>query len=395
MNQNLIQLIDEKQSSFYVFDIERLKRRIAFLKDSLPGGVDLCYAVKANPFVTKEIKDCLERLEVCSPGETNICASLGVENRKLVVSGIYKSPTATEGLVADPNFDAIFTAESVGQYQLLCRLSEKYGRSLRLLLRLTNDSQFGMNESDIENIIADRASNPRIHILGIQFFSGTQKTSLKKYRREIEYLDAFLARLDGEHGFCAEELEYGPGFPVSYFVSDDFDEAALLSGFSELLCGMVCRPKITLELGRSISASCGHYYTQIVDIKENKGQSYALIDGGMHHIVYFGQHMAMKRPYFSVVGKPDPAGEKTWIICGSLCSMNDIVAKQIPLPEIAIGDTLCFENTGAYCMAEGISLFLSRDLPAIYLLLENGELICVRQSFETELLNLPKYERTI
>ena len=74
--------------------------------------------------------------------------------------------------------------------------------------------------------------------------------------------------------------------------------------------------------------------------------------------------------------------------------MNDILAKQIPLPEIQTGDTLCFENAGAYCMTEGISLFLSRDIPAVYLLHENGELRCVREAIPTEYFNLPKYERS-
>ena len=56
------------------------------------------------------------------------------------------------------------------------------------------------------------------------------------------------------------------------------------------------RKKITLELGRSVAASCGKYYTHIVDIKKNKETDYVLVDGGMHHLVYFGQAMAMKRP---------------------------------------------------------------------------------------------------
>ena len=45
-------------------------------------------------------------------------------------------------------------------------------------------------------------------------------------------------------------------------------------------------------------------------------------------------------------------------------------------------------------MTEGISLFLSRDIPAVYLLHENGELRCVREAIPTEYFNLPKYERS-
>lgn len=393
MNKNEERLIEENQSAFYAFDISRLKQRIQYLRNSLPKKTALCYAVKANPFIAGEIKDDLDRFEICSPGEAGICKTLGIESEKMVISGIYKTPDVMEAMVADPRFDGVFTVESVCQYRLFCRLSEKYRRELRLLLRLTNDSQFGVNEADIEEIIAGRSGHPFLHVLGIQFFSGTQKTSLKKLRREIDYLEAFLLRLKEELDYVPEELEYGPGFPVSYFVSDELEEEELLSSFSELLNNMTARPRITLELGRSIAASCGKYYTHIVDIKQNKGQNYALVDGGMHHIVYFGQHMAMKHPFLSVVGKTEINSGSTWAICGSLCSMHDIIAKQIPLPDIEIGDTLCFENTGAYCMTEGISLFLSRDLPAIYLMREDGSIICARRAFETEQLNTPKYER--
>ena len=68
-------------------------------------------------------------------------------------------------------------------------------------------------------------------------------------------------------------------------------------------------------------------------------------------------------------------------------------AKAAPLPEMEIGDALVFENAGAYCMTEGMSLFLSRDLPQIYLIGEDGELYRARASFETYTLNTPHYER--
>ena len=112
----------------------------------------------------------------------------------------------------------------------------------------------------------------------------------------------------------------------------------------------------------------------------------------MHHLVYFGQAMAMKRPRVSVVGKDgEPEGTKR-TVCGSLCSMNDIIVKQLPLPGVRIGDVLCFENAGAYCMTEGIALFLSRDVPAVYLIREDGTAVCVRKPFETLQLNTPNYD---
>ena len=392
MNRNIGKLIQMNDSAFYVFDIKELKNRIAYLKSKLPD-VSLCYAVKANPMITGEIMDDLPRFEICSPGEARICHRLGVDTEKMVISGVYKTPAFIEETAADPDFKGIFTVESMRQYDLLCALSEKYGRTLQVLLRLTNGSQFGINASDIEEIIAKRENHPGIVLKGIQFFSGTQKTSLKKFARELSHLDQFLIHLKETLGYEAEELEYGTGFPVSYFKDEELDEDALLDGFTGILREMISHPKITLELGRSIAASCGRYYTHVVDMKQNKGQNYLLTDGGMHHIVYFGQHMAMKHPFLSVVGKETPENGTSWTICGSLCSMNDIIVKQAVLPDIEVGDVICFEKTGAYCMTEGIALFLTRDLPALYIQREDESVYCIRSTFETEELNMPEYER--
>lgn len=379
-------------SAFYTFDIGVLKKRIGYLASRLPDYCTLCYAVKANPFVVKEIRGDVGAFEICSPGEAAICRALGVPSEKTVISGVYKTPAFIEGLISDPDFSGTLTVESVTQYRTFCDLCAKYGRSVPVLLRLTNDSQFGINETEIDAIVRDRNDAPLVVLSGIQYFSGTQKTSPKKIAREIEGLDRLLVRLRDEYGYEPDRLEYGPGFPVSYFDSDAFDEEEYLAEFSRILKSMTYRIGITLELGRSIAASCGKYYARVVDIKRNKETDYALVDGGMHHLVYFGQQLAMKRPKISVFGKPDcPDGTKT-TVCGSLCSMNDILVKQMPLPDLSIGDVLCFENAGAYCMTEGISLFLTRDVPAIYLIREDGTAVCVRKTFETVALNAPYYE---
>lgn len=387
------EVLKQNKSAFYVFDVSVLKDRIAYLRSMLPYDVKLCYAIKANTFITGELINDVDRFEICSPGEAEICRRLNVPEKMMVISGVYKTPEVMEDMIAEESCERIFTVESLTQFNLLKDLSKKYKRNVSVLLRLTNGSQFGINANEIEQIISMRSSYEFVEIIGIQFFSGTQKTSLKKLKREINKLDTLLVSLEEKYGYVAEELEYGTGFPVAYFNDDSIDENELIGGFAECLSEMTAKPKITLELGRSIAASCGKYYTHIVDKKTNKGENYLLVDGGMHHIVYFGQHMAMKMPVLSVCGKETQPCSDAWNICGSLCSMNDIIAKQVSLPNVEIGDVICFENTGAYCMTEGISLFLSRDIPSVYIKREDGELVCVRKPFETFTLNTPNYRK--
>lgn len=377
------------ETAWYEFDMRRIRDRISYLRSLLGADIDLAYAVKANTFIIKEMIPLVERFEICSPGESEVCDRLGVPPEKTVISGVYKTPAFIEKIAAATD-GRVYTVESLTQFELLRTVSEKYGKTLPILLRLTNDSQFGINEEEICRIIEHRQEYPHLDILGIQFFSGTQKTSLKKLARELRTLDTLLERLRTEYGYESRELEYGPGFPVAYYEGENLDEESLISGFAAALREMTFKGHITLELGRSIAACCGRYYTHIVDKKQNKGQNYLLVDGGMHHIVYFGQFMGMKHPVMHVVGKETWPVQEAWNICGSLCSMNDILAKQVPLPEVNIGDVLCFENTGAYCMTEGISLFLTREIPAVYLIRTDGTTVCVRKPFETLELNIPQ-----
>ena len=121
---------------------------------------------------------------------------------------------------------------------------------------------------------------------------------------------------------------------------------------------------------------------------------------------YYHQFMGMKNPHMRILGsaassqeeaghnsrESDSAGKEIrhWTVCGSLCTVSDILVRDLPLPHLEPEDLLVFERTGAYSVTEGISLFLSRDLPRIYLC-EEGNLKLIRDKILTEDLN---YGRT-
>ena len=84
-------LIQANAGAFYVFDTEILRERVKKLRALLPEEIKLCYAVKANTFIIGAIEPYIDRLEVCSPGEAEICAQLKVDTQKMVISGVYLS----------------------------------------------------------------------------------------------------------------------------------------------------------------------------------------------------------------------------------------------------------------------------------------------------------------
>ena len=86
--------------------------------------------------------------------------------------------------------------------------------------------------------------------------------------------------------------------------------------------------------------------------------------------------MAMKVPAYTFVkadgtaaagyGAKDYGTEpEKWTICGSLCTVADVIVKNLPIGKPESGDMIIFYNIGAYSVTEGIYLFLSRKMPKI------------------------------
>lgn len=387
MDESIIKkIISNYNTPAYIFDINKAKKRIEYLRSKLPKDVLLCYAIKANTFIVKELEEHIDRFEVCSPGEYEICKNMNIKPEKILISGVYKTPEVIEEMISDNVEISCYTIESIEQFELLKKLSKN--NKIKVMIRVTSGNQFGINESEAEEIVKNRMQYNNIDIIGIQYFSGTQKHSLKILQKEIQYIDMFIEKLYEKYGFEAQELEFGPGFPVYYFQNNEFDEEGFMTEFSEILRQINFQGKLILELGRSIAASCGKYITKVVDKKINKNQNYAILDGGIHHLVYYGQSMAMKIPKCEVYPKRKNTGEEKWNLCGSLCTINDILVKQFPVSDLQIGDIFVFENTGAYCMTEGMALFLSRDLPQIIKIKEDKSLELIRENIPTYKFNM-------
>ncbi len=372
----------------YVFDERVLVKRVSHLRSLLPQDVKICYAVKANSFVLSALSDVVDSFEICSPGEVRICAREGLSLRRLIVSGVYKDEKTMGDLMASGKPIGRFTIESLSQLELLTKLARTNGVCLPVLLRLTSANQFGLDEEALTAAAFVVRRSPHLEFCGIQYFSGTQKTSLKRLGRELAYLDATIAQLEEKAEVKVKSLEYGPGLPVEYF-SETYakNERSYLEGFSKLLQEMRFDGEIVLEVGRSIAASCGTYLTRVVDTKRSGGKNYAIVDGGMHHIVYYGGAMAMKRPPCRVLGK-NGAGD-LWNVCGSLCTGSDILIKKLPIESLVAGDVIALGHAGAYCMIEGMSLFLSRDLPAVVAMGQDGQIRLLRPKTQVDGLNSP------
>ena len=383
---------DHTPTPSYVFDLDKMKRFVKKVQSCLGESVQLCYAMKANPFLTGPMMEVVSSFEVCSPGEFRICERVGVPMERIVLSGVYKNPEDVEYVLSAYGGRGMYTVESLQHLQILNDTAVKLGMKIAVLIRVTSGNQFGVDEEDIRKMVSDRGNYSGIEIEGLQFYLGTQKRELSQMKTELEHLDEFIGELKEVNGFETRVLEYGPGFFVPYFKKDKSEDVEnVLGEFKELLECLKFKGKVVLEMGRFLAATCGYYVTSIVDMKVNKDQPYVIMDGGINHLNYYGQTMAMKQPYcvqLDAEGNEKTEGEaEAWNLCGALCTVSDVVVKRFPLHKPQIHDILVFERVGAYSVTEGIYLFLSRPLPRIYFWTEERGLRMVREGVHTDLLN--------
>ncbi len=418
----------------YIFDKEELYKRIGDIQKMLGEDITLCYAMKANPFLVDTLKPLVPKFEVCSPGEFAICRRENVDMSSIVLSGVYKKQSDIEYVMDECGGVGVYTVESMEQFNILCCCAKIREITIAVLLRLTSKNQFGLDELEIEQIIENRADYPYIDILGIQYYSGTQKKKVEVNIKELQQLDTFCKQLKNKYDFTVKELEYGPGLMVSYFGEDAYkNDYKMLQEFLTALEEVKKNYHITLEMGRYLVATCGIYVSKVVDIKVHSEQQYCIIDGGINHINYYGQTMAMKIPAYAYVkndgtiikayglleklrdntekfnindNKSSADIEKVntddknssidneklkWTICGSLCTVADVIVKNLPIGQPDKEDLLFFYNIGAYSVTEGIYLFLSRTLPKIITYDKNGIVEVLRDFYDSDIINSRKF----
>ncbi len=402
-----------RQTPYYVFDTDEFAKRAAMIRAALDckGGrrIPLCFSIKANPFLLHRLPEGLDHVEVCSPGELEICIALGVKPESIIYSGVMKEKCDIERAVS---YGAgILTCESIRHATLISEVISEcipdganeagfVETKAQVILRLTSGNQFGMSLEDIEYIISHPDEFKGITVMGIHYYSGTQK-SLRKINKDLEKIKSALTVLKEKYNFEPKLVEYGPGLCVEYFEEDwQEKEKQALDEAAEVLREFAEEYPLGIEMGRFLAASCGKYYTQVKDLKSTGDANYAILDGGIHHLNYFGQRMAMQVPPIGVYGcEVSENNEKNGVeftqspdtdytLCGSLCTVADVLVREVKLKKLELGDILEFGHCGAYSVTEAPALFLSRQLPAIYAYSKEYGYECLREHIPAAEINL-------
>ena len=353
----------------YLYDLEALRRHSEDVVAALPSGCELFYAIKANSDlpILQTLAPRVAGFEVSSGGEL-AWAREHFPAIPLIFSGPGKTDAELQ-MALDSNVEAIHV-ESPGELQRLSWLAEATGKTAPVLLRVNlplpglaattlmmggKPTPFGIAADQLPACFARLRKAPALRLRGLHFHLLSHQLDAAAH---VELIAAYLEQVERwceTYGLDIDHVNVGGGIGVNYRQpQQQFDLAAFGAGLRRLLNSRPGLPRLRFELGRYITAACGYYAMQVLDLKHAFGRDYVVARGGTHHFrTPYAQGHSHPFHVLPVEHWPYPwprpeLRDATVNVVGQLCTPKDLLAFDAPVQRVRVGDLLVFRYAGAY-----------------------------------------------
>ncbi|MFF4361643.1 type III PLP-dependent enzyme [Streptomyces sp. NPDC001604] len=366
----------------YVYDLPGLREHVQAIRAALPERVELLYAAKANsdPQILRTLAGHVDGFEVASGGEQSHVRQL-LPEAPIAFGG----PGKTSAELTSALDTAVERLHIESEHELRLLTTLLGDRTVDVLLRVNlpvdlgqvalamggHPSPFGMDPLHLDRCLKVIASDPRIRLRGLHL----HLASGLEAQAQLALADKLLTWADDwtrERRVALAEVNVGGGMGVDYtHPGNVFDWSAFGAGLREILDR---RPHLTLRIepGRSITAYCGWYVTQVLDIKFSRGEAFAVLRGGTHHLrtPAAKQHdqpfeVIPDEVWFRPWDRPE-AHDKPVTLVGQLCTPKDVLARRVMVERLRIGDRVAFAMAGAYAWNISHHAFLMHPHPTFH-----------------------------
>ena len=366
---------DEAGTPCFIYDPVIVAARVARFRAAFPG-VDLHYAIKANPFppLLAAIAPMVDGLDVASAGE--LTRALGVKPAHAIS---FAGPGKRDAeLAAAIEAGATLNIESEGEAARALAQAERLGVRPRLAIRVNPDvelrgsgmrmggrpSPFGV-DARRAGALARRVIAAGADWRGWHVYAGSQALDAQALVDTQAATLALAARLSDEAGASPPLVNLGGGFGVPYFAGDQpLDVArvgAALGGALAHRPAILAPTRFAIELGRWLVAEAGVYLTRLVDRKESGGETFLVCDGGLHHQLAATGNLGtvVRRNYPLALARAmgEPGTEEVSVV-GPLCTPLDRLGDHVGLPQAEPGDLIAVFLAGAYGASASPAAFL-------------------------------------
>jgi len=370
------------QTPFYAYDRECMSRRVRELREDLPEGISIHYAMKANPMpaVVDHMAGLVDGLDVASLGELRVALDSGTPAAEISFAGPGKGDTELRGAVAA---GITLNLESEGELERVIRIAEETGVTPRVAVRVNPDFElkssgmkmsggpkpFGIDAEQVPAVLR-RIGESGAQFRGLHIFSGSQNLRPDSLIEAQNATFELALRLADDAPSAIEILNIGGGFGIPYFPGEQrLDLAPVSENLRQLLQeyrGRLGDTEVVIELGRYLVAEAGVYVCEVIDKKVSRGQVYLVTNGGLHHHLAasgnFGQ--IIRKNYPVVTAHRVSGGPRESVsVVGPLCTPLDILAEKMELGTAEVGDLMVVLQSGAYGYTASPHLFLGHPPP--------------------------------
>lgn len=365
----------------FVYDFGMIAARVARLRAAMPAGVDLHYAVKANPFapLLAAIAPIVDGLDVASTGELKLVRGL-----KPVTAISFAGPGKRDDELEDAILAGItLNVESEGEAMRALAIGDRTGVTPRLAVRVNPDfelrgsgmrmggraSPFGVDGARVPALVKT-AREGGANWRGFHIFAGSQALDTAAIIETQAATLALAGRLADEIGAAPPLVNLGGGFGIPYFAGDtSVDVEAIGAALGEVMTSLpasIAGSRFALELGRWLVSEAGVYLTRVIDRKVSQGETFLITDGGLHHQLAasgnFGTVVRRNYP-IAVAHAMGAAPGDAVTVTGCLCTPLDRLADDVALPDARPGDVIAVFLAGAYGLTASPSAFLKHPYP--------------------------------
>ncbi|MDQ6959454.1 MAG: alanine racemase [Mariprofundaceae bacterium] len=371
----------------YIYDTSAMRKKIEQLARMMPCGVEIFYAMKANPhpaFLAAAHEGGVKGIEIASLGEAEKAGAAGFSSAQLIYTGPGKSPEELRWSVEH----GIRTVhiESLLEAHRLDTICAGLGHAQDVLLRINADfdiheaqttfsggsKKFGVDEEKLDTVLPRILALPRLNFRGLHVYAASGVLNVGDLIRNCELVFDMAKKIEAQYpDIVCDIIDFGGGFGVDYLeTGHDFDPAAYAEGLEALIhdYGFAGRT-FFLELGRYLAADSGWFCTEILDIKESRGKKQVICAGGINHFRRPAA-LAINHP-LSIVRMDRPRlFDEQASVCnesvyfgGPLCTGADKLANDVQVAAADIGDIAVFGYAGAYGLSMSNIEFLSHARP--------------------------------
>lgn len=370
------------QTPFYAYCRQALTYRIDALRTALPPGVQLHYAMKANPMpaLVDFMAARVDGLDVASGRELRVALDSGMSPEDISFAGPGKSTAELEQAVAA---GVLLNIESAREVRLLADISDRTGWPARVAVRINPDfelkssgmkmgggpKQFGVDAELVPALLAE-IGELGLSFEGFHLYAGSQNLRAEAIIEAQRKSFDLCLRLADSAPSPVKTFNLGGGFGIPYFPGESrLDLAPVGANLAQLQSEAQSRApgaSLVIELGRYLVGEAGIYVCRVVDRKVSRGHTYLVTDGGMHHHLAasgnFGQ--VIRKNYPVAIGNRMDATEfESVSAVGPLCTPLDLLAEKMELAAAKEGDLLVVFQSGAYGMTASPRDFLSHPQP--------------------------------